>query len=475
MDNKIKQKLSSTNFQKEAPILETESFPKGLNEKVVRKISAIKKEPKEILDIRLKAFSMWKKMKEPHWSAFKYPKIDYQNYSYFSTPKKKITENLDEIDPKILEIYKRLGVPLEEQKMLAGIAVDAVIDSQSVATTYRAELAKHGIIFCSFSDAIQNHLDLVLEHFLSVVPMADNYFATLNTAVFSDGTFVYIPKGVKCPIELSTYFRLNTKAVGQFERTLIIAEEASEVSYLEGCSAPQYDENQFHAGIVEIVAKPKSKVFYSTVQNWYGGDKNGVGGILNFVTKRAKVEESAYVRWTQLEVGSRYTWKYPSCVLLGDNSKGDFFSVAMTNHKQEADTGTKMIHIGKNTTSRIIAKGISAGHSSQTYRGLVDIKKSAENSASMVECDNIIIGNNSGGHTLPTNICRNSSSTIAHEASTSRINPEKLFYLQSRGLDEDSATALIVNGFCKDILSLLPHEFAMEAKQLVALHLEGKL
>ncbi|MBN1783720.1 MAG: Fe-S cluster assembly protein SufB [Alphaproteobacteria bacterium] len=477
MDNKIKQKLSTHSFQKSAPILETDSIQKGLNEDVIRYISSIKKEPKEILDMRLRAYALWLKMDEPHWAAFNYPKINYQDYSYYATPKNQGAEpkSLDEIDPKILEIYKRLGVPIEEQKMLSGIAVDAVIDSQSVATTYRAELEKHGIIFCSFSDAIQNHFDLVMAHMGSVVPIADNFYGALNTAVFSDGTFVYIPKGVKCPIELSTYFRLNTKAVGQFERTLIIADEGSELSYLEGCSAPQYDENQLHAAIVEVIAKPKSKVYYSTVQNWYGGDENGKGGVYNFVTKRAHVEDDAYMRWTQLEVGSRYTWKYPSCVLKGNGSKGDFFSVAMTNHAQEADTGTKMIHIGKNTTSRIVAKGISAGKSAQTYRGLVDIKKSATNSTSMVECDNLIIGETAGGHTLPTNICRNSSSSIAHEASTARINPEQLFYLKSRGLDEDTATSLIVSGFCKDVLSLLPHEFAMEAKQLVALHLEGKL
>ncbi|MHA1550229.1 MAG: Fe-S cluster assembly protein SufB, partial [Alphaproteobacteria bacterium] len=477
MDDRIKEKLLAPSFQKDVGIIETNVIQKGLNEDVIRYISAQKKEPKEILDLRLKAYAYWLKMEEPHWGNFHYDPIDYQSFSYYATPKNMDGEakTLDDVDPKILEIYKRLGVPLEEQKILAGVAVDAVVDSQSVATTYREELHKHGIIFCSFSEAIQNHLDLILKYMGSVVPYTDNFYAALNTAVFSDGTFVYIPKGVKCPIDLSTYFRLNTKAVGQFERTLILVDEGAEVSYLEGCSAPQYDEKQLHGAVVEVIAKPKSKVFYSTVQNWYSGDENGKGGIYNFVTKRARVEEDAFMRWTQLEVGARYTWKYPSCLLIGDRAKGEFFSVAMTNHKQDADTGTKMIHIGKETTSRIISKGISAGKSTQTYRGLVDIKASATNSISMIECDNIIIGNDAKGDTLPTNICRNASSTIAHEASTARINPEQLFYLQSRGLDVDAATTLVVSGFCKDVLSLLPHEFAMEAKQLVALHLEGKL
>ncbi|MBN2676419.1 MAG: Fe-S cluster assembly protein SufB, partial [Alphaproteobacteria bacterium] len=354
MDNQVKKKLSEHSFQKEAGIIETNVIEKGLNEDVIRFISAQKNEPQEILDLRLKAYKHWLTLTEPHWANFHYDPIDYQSFSYYASPKNMAGDpkTLDDVDPKILEIYKRLGVPLEEQKMLAGVAVDAVVDSQSVATTYRAELEKYGIIFCSFSEAITSHLDMVLKYMGSVVPMTDNYYAALNNAVFSDGTFVYIPKGVKCPIDLSTYFRLNTKAIGQFERTLIIAEEGSELSYLEGCSAPQYDENQLHAAIVEIVAKPKSKVFYSTVQNWFSGDENGKGGIYNFVTKRARVEEKAFMRWTQLEVGARYTWKYPSCLLIGDEAKGEFFSVAMTNHKQDSDTGTKMIHIGKNTTSR---------------------------------------------------------------------------------------------------------------------------
>jgi len=476
LTNEIADKLKNIP-ERNVPILETEAFPKGLSEDIILKISALKNEPEWMLDIRLKAYRAWLTMTEPHWAEFDYPPIDYQAYSYYATPKdqKNAPKNLDEVDPKIKEVYDRLGIPLEEQKQLAGIAVDAVIDSQSVATTYRKDLADLGIIFCSFSEAVQEYPELVKEYFMSVVPMKDNYFAALNTAVFSDGTFVYIPKGVKCPIELSTYFRLNTQAVGQFERTLIIAEEGSEVSYLEGCSAPQYDDNQLHAAVVEVICKEKSKVFYSTVQNWYAGDENGKGGIYNFVTKRATTEADAFMRWTQLEVGARYTWKYPSCILKGDRSRGEFFSIALTNKSQEADTGTKIIHLGKNTTSNIVSKGVSLGKSTQTYRGLVHISPNADGAKNATKCDSLIIGDKASGHTLPINKNMNPTAIIEHEATTSKISDEKLFYLRARGLDEDTATGLIVNGFCKDVLSYLPMEFAMEAKQLIALHLEGKL
>ncbi len=450
-------------------------LPNGINEDTIRAISRIKNESSWVLDFRLKAYQTWLKMEEPHWAEFNYEPIDYSSFSYFALPQKKQPKNLEEVDPRILKIYQELGIPLNEREKLSGIAVDAVVDSQSVATTYKDELKKLGIVFCSFSEALKEHKDLVQKYMNSVVTVNDNFFSALNAAVFSDGTFIYIPKGVKCPIELSTYFRLDAEKTGQFERTLIIADEGSELSYLEGCSAPSYDERQLHCGIVEIVALKNSKVFYSTVQNWYSGDEKGKGGIYNFVTKRAILEENTYVKWTQLEVGSLYTWKYPSCILKGDNSKGEFYSVTLTNKMQAADTGTKMIHIGKNTTSNIIAKGISVGNSNQTYRSLVKIAKAATNSHNQTKCDGILVGGSNKNNTVPVIENNNNSSSVTHEATTSKVDTRKLNYLQSKGMSEDEAISLIINGFCKNIIDQLPNEFAFEAKQLINVALSGKL
>ena len=446
--------------------IEQDTLPPGLNEDVIRSISAIKEEPKFMLDWRLKSYKQWLKMVEPTWAKVEYPEIDYQAISYYSAPKKKELKSLDEVDPDILETYKKLGIPLEEQKMLAGVAVDAVFDSVSVATTFKDELKKHGIIFCSFSEAVKEHPDLVEEYLGSVVPHTDNYFAALNSAVFSDGSFVYIPKGVRCPMELSTYFRINAANTGQFERTLIIADEGSYVSYLEGCTAPMRDENQLHAAVVELVAHRDATIKYSTVQNWYPGDpKTGKGGIYNFVTKRGTcLEENSKISWTQVETGSAITWKYPSCILKGDNSVGEFYSVALTNNFQQADTGTKMVHIGKNTKSTIISKGISAGQGQQTYRGGVKIMKNAENARNYSQCDSMLIGDKCGAHTFPYIDVRNPNAQMEHEASTSSIGEDQIYYCNQRGVSTEDAVSLIVNGFCKEVFKELPMEFAVEAQ-----------
>jgi Fe-S cluster assembly protein SufB len=456
--------------------IESETLPPGLNEDVVRAISERKKEPEFMLEWRLRAFRHWETMSEPRWAQVKFPQIDYQAISYYSAPKKKETlESLDQVDPEMLETFNKLGISLDEQKRLSGVAVDAVFDSVSVATTFRKELEKMGIIFCSFSEAVQNHPELVQKYLGSVVPYTDNYFATLNSAVFSDGSFCYIPKGVKCPMELSTYFRINTAGTGQFERTLIIADEGSQVSYLEGCTAPMRDENQLHAAVVELVALPGSTIKYSTVQNWYPGDKHGKGGIYNFVTKRGKAFDNSKISWTQVETGSAITWKYPSCILQGDNSVGEFFSVALTNNYQQADTGTKMIHIGKNTRSTIISKGISAGHGQNTYRGLVRIMKGAENARNFSQCDSILIGDKCGAHTFPYIEVKNATAQMEHEATTSKIGEDQLFYCQQRGISTEDALGMIVNGFCKDVFKELPMEFAVEATKLLGVSLEGSV
>lgn len=458
--------------------IDAETAPVGLNADIIRLISAKKNEPKWLLDKRLQAFEFWKTMQEPTWAKLAYDKVDYQNLHYYSAPQQKVApKSLDEVDPKLIETYNKLGIPLKEQEMLAGVvAVDAVFDSVSVATTYRAELAKQGIIFCSISEAVKEHPELVQKYLGSVVPFTDNFFACLNSAVFTDGSFVYIPKGVKCPMELSTYFRINAKNTGQFERTLIIADEGSYVSYLEGCTAPQRDENQLHAAIVEIVVLKDAEVKYSTVQNWYPGDKNGKGGVYNFVTKRAACRgENSKVSWTQVETGSAVTWKYPSCILQGDNSSGEFYSVALTNNYQQADTGTKMIHIGKNTTSKIISKGISAGFSNQTYRGLVKIAPQAQNARNYSQCDSLLIGNKCGSHTVPYIENRNKTAVLEHEATTSKISDEQLFYCRQRGISEEEAVSLIVNGFCKEVMQHLPMEFAIEAAKLINISLEGSV
>lgn len=452
--------------------------PKGLNEDIIRLISQKKEEPDWLLESRLKAYKKWQTMDEPTWAKVVYDKIDYQDLYYYSAPKQKIApKSLDEIDPKILETYNKLGIPLKEQEVLAGVvAVDAVFDSVSVATTYKAQLKKHGVIFCSISEAIKEYPELVKKYLGSVVPYTDNFFAALNSAVFTDGSFVYIPKGVKCPMELSTYFRINAKNTGQFERTLIIADEGSYVSYLEGCTAPQRDENQLHAAIVEIIVHKDAEVKYSTVQNWYPGDKDGKGGVYNFVTKRALCDgENAKVSWTQVETGSAVTWKYPSCVLKGDNSQGEFYSVAITNNRQQADTGTKMIHLGKNTKSKIISKGISAGFSDQTYRGLVKVSKNASGARNYSQCDSLLIGKTCGSHTVPyiENDCN--SAILEHEATTSKISDEQLFYCKQRGISEEDAVGLIVNGFCKEVMQKLPMEFAIEASKLIEISLEGSV
>lgn len=456
----------------------SETVSKGLSEDIIRQISLKKGEPEWLLEFRLQAYRYWQQMKEPTWAKLSYDKIDYQDLYYYSAPKQKVApKSLAEVDPKLLSTYEKLGIPLKEQEVLAGVvAVDAVFDSVSVATTYRAKLAEKGIIFCSISEAVREHPDLVKQYLGSVVPYTDNFFACLNSAVFTDGSFVYIPRGVKCPMELSTYFRINAQNTGQFERTLIVADEESYVSYLEGCTAPQRDENQLHAAIVEIVVLKNAEVKYSTVQNWYPGDKNGKGGVYNFVTKRAACRgENSKISWTQVETGSAVTWKYPSCILQGDNSVGEFYSVALTNNYQQADTGTKMIHIGKNTTSKIISKGISAGHSDQTYRGLVRVSPNADNARNYSQCDSLLIGKKCGSHTVPYIENRNKSAILEHEATTSKISDEQLFYCQQRGLDEETAVSLIVNGFCKEVMQHLPLEFAIEAAKLINISLEGSV
>jgi Fe-S cluster assembly protein SufB len=455
--------------------VESESLPPGLSEDTVRWISAKKGEPEFMLQWRLKAFEQWKRMKEPTWAHVHYPKIDYQAISYFSAPKAK-PKSLDEVDPELLKMYDKLGVPLNERAALAGVAVDAVYDSVSVATTYKEKLGELGIIFSSFSEAVHNHPELIQQYLGSVVPSTDNYFAALNSAVFSDGSFVYIPKGVRCPMELSTYFRINAVNTGQFERTLIIADEGAYVSYLEGCTAPQRDENQLHAAVVELVTMKNAQIKYSTVQNWYPGDKNGKGGIYNFVTKRGKcVGDNSKISWTQVETGSAITWKYPSCILQGDHSIGEFYSVAVANNYQQADTGTKMIHIGQNTKSTIVSKGISAGHGQNAYRGLVKIMKNAEGARNYSQCDSLLMGDKCGAHTFPYLDVKNQTAQIEHEATTSKIGEDQLFYCQQRGLSEEEAIKMIVNGFCDEVFRELPMEFAVEAKKLLEVSLEGSV
>ncbi len=456
--------------------IEADVVPPGLNENVIRTISAKKGEPEWLLDWRLKAFRHWLTMKEPAWANVHYDPIDYQAISYYSAPKQqKKLNSLDEVDPELRRTFEKLGISLEEQKRMSGIAVDAVFDSVSVATTFQAELAKVGIIFCSFSDAVKNHPELVRKYLGSVVPYTDNFFATLNSAVFSDGSFCYVPKGVRCPMELSTYFRINTANTGQFERTLIVADEGAHVSYLEGCTAPMRDENQLHAAVVELVALDNATIKYSTVQNWYPGDKNGKGGIFNFVTKRGKAFTSSKISWTQVETGSAITWKYPSCILQGDNSTGEFYSVALTNNYQQADTGTKMIHIGKNTRSTIISKGISAGHGQNSYRGMVMILKGADHARNYSQCDSLLLGDKCGAHTFPYIEVRNSTAKMEHEASTSKIGEDQLFYCQQRGISAEDAVSMIVNGFCREVFRELPMEFAVEAQKLLGVSLEGSV
>ncbi|MDA1094179.1 MAG: Fe-S cluster assembly protein SufB [Acidobacteria bacterium] len=456
--------------------VETDSIPIGLNEDVVRLISSKKNEPEWLLEWRLNAFRVWKKMAEPKWHNVHYSPIDYQSISYYAAPKKQIKlDSLDDVDPEIRATFDKLGISLDEQKRLSGVAVDAVFDSVSVATTFKGTLANLGIIFCSFSDAVQEHPDLVRKYLGSVVPHSDNFFAALNSAVFSDGSFAYIPKGVKCPMELSTYFRINAANTGQFERTLLVADEGAVVSYLEGCTAPRRDENQLHAAVVELVALDNATIKYSTVQNWYPGDENGKGGIFNFVTKRGKAFANAKVTWTQVETGSAITWKYPSCILQGDNSVGEFYSVAVTNNRQEADTGTKMVHLGKNTRSTIISKGISAGKGQNTYRGLVRIAKGATGARNFSQCDSLLLGDRCGAHTFPYIEVKNTSSQVEHEASTSKIGEDQIFYCRQRGLSTEDAVNLIVNGFCKEVFRELPMEFAVEAQKLLGISLEGSV
>lgn len=457
--------------------IETEYAPKGLNEDTIRFISAKKEEPAFMLEFRLKAYRHWLTMKEPRWAHLDIPPIDLQEIYYYAAPKpKKEAKSLADVDPELLDTFKKLGISLEEQKKLAGVAVDAVMDSVSVKTTFSETLMKHGIIFCSISEAIRNHPDLVRQYLGTVVPYSDNYYAALNSAVFSDGSFCYIPKGVRCPVELSTYFRINAAKTGQFERTLIIADEGAYVSYMEGCTAPQRDENQLHAAIVEIVALKDAEVKYSTVQNWYPGDKDGKGGIFNFVTKRGICKGShSKISWTQVETGSAITWKYPGCVLLGDHSVGEFYSVAVTNNHQQADTGSKMIHLGKNTRSTIISKGISAGKSNNSYRGLVRVSKNAANARNYSQCDSLLLGDQCGAHTFPYIQVDNHSSIVEHEATTSKISEEQLFYCQQRGISAESAIGLIVNGYAKEVLKKLPMEFAVEAQKLLSISLEGKV
>jgi len=457
--------------------VEQEVAPVGLNEDVIRMISAKKGEPEWLLEWRLKAYEHWLTMKEPKWPNVHYPPINYQAISYYAAPKKKPTlESLDELDPDIKDTYDKLGIPLDEQKMLAGVAVDAVFDSVSVITTFKEKLAEAGVIFCSISEAVREHPDLVKKYLGFVVPHNDNFFAALNTSVFTDGSFVYIPKGVRCPMELSTYFRINAENTGQFERTLIIAEEGSYVSYLEGCTAPKRDENQLHAAVVELIAHRDATIKYSTIQNWYPGDSEGKGGIYNFVTKRGRcLGDNSHISWTQVETGSAITWKYPSCILEGDNSVGEFYSVALTNRRQQADTGTKMIHKGKNTKSTIISKGISAGFGQNTYRGLVAIGKEANGARNYTQCDSMLIGDKCGAHTFPYIEVKNSTAQMEHEASTSKIGEDQIFYCQQRGLSAEDAVSLIVNGFCKDVFKELPFEFAVEAEKLLSISLEGSV
>jgi len=457
--------------------IESESLPPGLSEDTVRQISKIKKEPEFLLNFRLKAFRKWQKMIEPTWAKVNYPKINFQDIIYYSAPKpKKELASLDEVDPELREMFNKLGISIDEQKRLSNVAVDAVIDSVSVTTTFKDRLAKDGVIFCSFSEAVLEHPELIEKYLGTVVPYSDNFYAALNSAVFSDGSFCYIPKGVHCPMELSTYFRINAAGTGQFERTLLVADEDSHVSYLEGCTAPQRDENQLHAAVVELVALKGAEIKYSTVQNWYPGDKDGKGGIYNFVTKRAKCAgKRSKVSWTQVETGSAITWKYPSCLLLGEESVGEFYSVAVTRNKQQADTGTKMVHVGKNSKSHIISKGISAGHSQNSYRGQVKVGAAAEDSRNYSQCDSLLIGGDCQAHTYPTIEVGNQSAQIEHEASTSKISEDQLFYLKQRGIDEESAVAMIVHGFCKDVFKELPMEFAVEAQKLLEVSLEGSV
>ena len=457
--------------------IEMETAPKGLTEDTIRFISSKKTEPVWMLEYRLKAFRYWQSLSSPSWQNFSYPAVDYQDIIYYAAPKEKITlDSLDQVDPELLKTFEKLGISLSEQKRLTGVAVDAVFDSVSIATTFKDQLKEKGIIFCSMSEAVHEHPDLVKKYLSSVVPYTDNFFAALNAAVFSDGSFVYIPKGVRCPMELSTYFRINAENTGQFERTLIIADEGSYVSYLEGCTAPMRDENQLHAAVVELVALENAEIKYSTVQNWYPGDKNGKGGIYNFVTKRGIcLGDYAKISWTQVETGSAITWKYPSCILKGDHSVGEFFSVAVTNNMQQADTGTKMIHIGKNTKSRIVSKGISAGKSHNTYRGLVKVNKKADKARNHTQCDSMLIGDRSGAHTFPYIEINNKSAMVEHEASTSKIGEDQIFYCNQRGIGTEEAIGLIVNGFCREVLNQLPMEFAVEAQKLLAVSLEGSV
>ena len=457
--------------------IDSDTFPPGLNEAVIKAISAKKNEPDWLLQWRLKAFSAWKNLEEPNWAHVNYPKIDYQEISYFSSPKnmKDQPKSLDEVDPKLLETYEKLGIPLHEQQILSGVAVDAVFDSVSVTTTFRENLAKAGVIFCPISEAVHTHPDIIKKYLGSVVSTKDNYFAALNSAVFSDGSFVYIPRGVKCPMELSTYFRINEAKTGQFERTLIVADKGSQVSYLEGCTAPMRDDNQLHAAVVELVALDDAQIKYSTAQNWYPGDENGKGGIYNFVTKRGICHKNAKISWTQVETGSAVTWKYPSCILKGDNSVGEFYSVALTNNHQQADTGTKMIHIGKNTKSTIIAKGISAGKSQSSYRGLVRMNPKSHGSRNFTQCDSLLIGDQCGAHTFPYIESKNASSVVEHEATTSKVSDDQLFLCQQRGIDPEKAVSMIVNGFCREVFKELPMEFAVEAGKLLEVSLEGSV
>ena len=477
-DNKVLSEIESEEYKYGfTSNVETDVFPPGLNEDIIRKISAIKREPQFLLDFRLKAYRHWKTMKHPSWALLKFEIPDFQSISYYAQPKDKAKfESLDEVDPEIVETFNKLGIPLEEQKMLSGVAVDAVFDSVSVHTQFRDQLKEQGVLFCSFSEAAEKYPDLVEKYLGSVVPYTDNYYAALNAAVFSDGSFVYIPKGVRCPMELSTYFRINASKTGQFERTLIIADDDSYVSYLEGCTAPMRDENQLHAAVVELIALEHAEIKYSTVQNWYAGDKDGKGGIYNFVTKRGMCKgEGSHISWTQVETGSAITWKYPSTILKGDNSSSEFYSVAVTRNHQQADTGTKMIHIGKNTKSTIISKGISMGQSNNSYRGMVKMGKGAENAHNFSQCDSLLIGSKCGAHTFPVIDIQNNSATVEHEATTSKIADDQIFYCNQRGISTESAMGLIVNGFAKEVLTHLPMEFAIEAHKLIAISMEGSV
>ena len=477
-DDKILKEFTSKEYEHGWSVdFDVDQAPIGLNEDIVRLISKKKEEPSWLLDWRLEAFDQFKKMSEPDWSNLNIPKINFQDISYYSAPKKKkMLKSMDEVDPELIKTFEKLGISLLEQKRLSGVAVDAVIDSVSIGTTFKDKLSELGIIFCSFSEAVLEHPELVKKHLGTVVPSKDNYFACLNSAVFSDGSFCYIPKGVRCPMELSTYFRINASNTGQFERTLIIADEGSYVSYLEGCTAPMRDENQLHAANVELIALDDAEIKYSTVQNWYPGDKDGKGGIYNFVTKRGACKgKNSKISWTQVETGSAITWKYPSCILQGDNSVGEFYSIAITNNHQKADTGTKMIHLGKNTKSKIISKGISAGFADNTYRGLVKVSSKATNARNYTQCDSLLMGNKCGAHTIPYIENKNSTANIEHEATTSKISDEQLFYCNQRGLNQEEAVSLIVNGFCKEVLQQLPMEFAVEAQKLVGISLEGSV